>query len=49
MHSIVIKRLGHNVTILKQQLSSTREDQAAGIVTMEHSYSYLTCYDLLHN
>ena len=49
MHGIVIKRLGHNVTILEQHLSSTREGQAAGIVTMEHSHRLLTNYDLLQD
>lgn len=49
MHGIVIKRLGHDVTILEQHLSSTREGQAAGIVTMEHSHSFLSSYDLLQD
>jgi len=49
MQGIVIKRLGHNVTILEQSLSSTREGQAAGIVTMEHSQSFLTRHDLLRD
>ena len=47
MQGIVIKRLGHNVTILEQHLSSTREGQAAGIVTMEHSHAFMNAYDLL--
>ena len=47
MHGIVIKRLGHDVTILEQHLSSTREGQAAGIVTMEHSQKFLSRHDLL--
>lgn len=49
MQGIVIKRLGHNVTILEQSLSSAREGQAAGIVTMEHSQNFLTRHDLLHD
>lgn len=47
MQGIVIKRLGHNVTILEQHLSSTREGQAAGIVTMEHSHAFMTLHDHL--
>lgn len=49
MHSIAIKRLGHDVTVLEQHNSSIREGQAAGIVTMEHSQSFLSRYDLLHD
>lgn len=49
MQGIVIKRLGHNVTILEQSLSTNREGQAAGIVTMEHSQQFLTRYDLLQD
>jgi len=49
MQGIVIKRLGHNVTILEQSLSSAREGQAAGIVTMEHSQNFLTRHDLLRD
>ncbi len=33
MHGIIMKRLGHNVRILEQNLSSTRTDHAAGIGT----------------
>lgn len=47
MHGIAIKRLGHDVTILEQHQSSTREGQAAGIVTMEHSQKFLDRHDLL--
>lgn len=47
MQGIIIKRLGHDVTILEQHLSSTREGQAAGIVTMEHSHAYMSAHDLL--
>ncbi len=47
MQGIAIKRLGHNVTILEQHLSDTREGQAAGIVTMEHSHAFMTRHDLL--
>ena len=47
MQGIVIKRLGHDVTILEQHLSSTREGQAAGIVTMEHSHAFMSAHDLL--
>ncbi|KAL8896386.1 MAG: hypothetical protein Q9192_003122 [Flavoplaca navasiana] len=47
MHGIAIKRLGHDVTILEQHQSSTRDGQAAGIVTMEHSQNFLDRHDLL--
>ncbi|CAO1596951.1 hypothetical protein XANCAGTX0491_000778 [Xanthoria calcicola] len=47
MHGIAVKRLGHDVTILEQHQSSTREGQAAGIVTMEHSQKFLDHHDLL--
>ena len=46
MQGIAIKRLGHDVTILEQTLSDTREGQAAGIVTMEHSHQFLIKHDL---
>lgn len=49
MQGIIIKRLGHNVTILEQHLSSTREGQAAGIVTMEHSHAFMSTHDLLQD
>ena len=49
MQGIVIKRLGHNVTILEQYLSSLREGQAAGIVTMEHSHKFMEIKDLLRS
>lgn len=49
MHGIVLKRLGHDVTILEQSLSSTREGQAAGIVTMECSQDFLARHDHLQN
>ena len=49
MQGIVIKRLGHNVTILEQYLSSSREGQAAGIVTMEHSHAFMNTHDLLQS
>ena len=49
MHGIAIKRLGHNVTILEQHLSSSREGQAAGIVTMEYSHKFLSRHDLLQD
>ncbi|KAL8952390.1 MAG: hypothetical protein Q9222_001699 [Ikaeria aurantiellina] len=47
MQGIVVKRLGHDVTILEQYQSSTRDGQAAGIVTMEHSQRFLHSHDLL--
>jgi len=47
MQGISIKRLGHNVTILKQHLSPTREGQAAGMVTMGHSHVFMNTHDLL--
>ena len=46
MQGIIIKRLGHDVTILEQHFSSTREGQAAGIVTMEHSHAFMDAHDL---
>ncbi|KAL8652334.1 MAG: hypothetical protein Q9226_004316 [Calogaya cf. arnoldii] len=49
MHGIVIKRLGNDVTILEQHQSSTREGQAAGIVTLEYSQDFLDRHDLLKN
>ena len=47
MQGIAIKRLGHNVTILEQHLSSSREGQAAGIATLEHSHQFMETFDLL--
>ena len=47
MQGIAIKRLGHNVTILEQHFSATREGQAAGIVTMEHSQAFMAKHDQL--
>lgn len=32
MHGIMLKRLGHNVRILEQNVTRTRESPAAGIV-----------------
>ena len=46
MPGIAIKRPGHNVTILEQHLSSTREGQAAGIVTLEHSHAFMNKHDM---
>lgn len=47
MQGIAIKRLGHDVTILEQYLSSKREGQAAGIATMEHGQAFLNTHDRL--
>ena len=47
MHGIVAKRLGHNVRILEQYESSTREGQAAGISAMEYGTQFLAKYDLI--
>ena len=47
MHGIVAKRLGHNVRILEQYESSTREGQAAGISAMEYGTAFLKQHDLL--
>ena len=47
MHGIVAKRLGHNVQILEQYESSTREGQAAGICAMEYGTAFLKKHDLL--
>jgi hypothetical protein len=48
MHGIVAKRLGHDVTILEQFESFTREGQAAGIDAMEFGTAFLKKYDLLN-
>ena len=47
MHGIVVKHLGHNVRILEQYDSSTREALAAGISAMEYGTAFLKKYDLL--
>ena len=47
MHGIVAKRHSHNVQILEQYESSTREGQAAGICAMEYGTAFLKKHDLL--
>lgn len=46
MHGIVIKRLGHNVHILEQNLSSLRDGQAAGISAGPQVQEFLRDNDL---
>lgn len=46
MHGIMIKRLGHNVRILDQSRSSTRNDQAAGMGTGPQGLEFLKQHDL---
>ena len=47
MHGIVVKRLGHNVTILEQYHSSMRAGQAAGMAAMEYGQAFLNAHDRL--
>ena len=47
MHGIIAKRSGHQVTILEQYESATREGQAAGIAAMEYGTKFLNKHDLL--
>ena len=43
----MIKRLGHNVHILGQHLSSSRDGQAAGVSTGAQTQQFLEKYDLV--
>ena len=47
MHSIMIKRLGHNVHIFEQYPSSSRDGQAAGVSTGAQTQQFLQKYDLV--
>ncbi len=49
MHGIVAKRLGHNVRILEQYESSTREGRAAGISAVEYGTAFLEKYALFRD
>lgn len=46
MHGIMVKRLGHDVHLLEQTLSSTRTDHAAGIGTGPQGSQFLKEHDL---
>ena len=46
MHGIMLKRLGHNVQIMDQTLSSARADQAAGMGTGPQGLEFLEKHDL---
>lgn len=47
MHGIVLKRLGHNVTILEQNIQSERSDLAAGITTHPEFDEFMKAHDLV--
>ncbi|MCJ1349881.1 hypothetical protein MMC31_008124, partial [Peltigera leucophlebia] len=44
-HGIMLKKLGHNVRILEQSVSSVRESQAAGITAGPDAQKFLSEYD----
>lgn len=44
-HGIMLKKLGHNVRILEQSVSATRESQAAGITAGPDAQTFLGEYD----
>ena len=46
MHGIMIKRLGHHVHLIEQNLTSTRTDQAAGIGTGPQGLQFFKEHDL---
>ncbi len=46
MHGTMIKRLGHNVCILEQNLASLRTDHAAGMTTGPPGHEFLSKHDL---
>ena len=46
MHAIMVKRLGHNVHLYEQNLSSIRTNRAAGIGTGPKGIEYFNVYDL---
>ena len=43
----MMKRLGHNVRILEQHPSSSREGEAAGVSTGAQTQQFLEKYDLV--
>ena len=47
MHGIMIKRLGHNVRILEQHPSSSRDGEAAGITVGAQVQQFFEKYDLI--
>ena len=47
MQGIMLKRLGHNVHILDQSLSSNREDNGAGITVGPEAQEFYKRYDLV--
>ena len=47
MQGIMIKRLGHNVRILEQHPSSSRDGEAAGITIGDQVQEFLEKYDLI--
>lgn len=47
MQGIMIKRLGHNVRILEQHPSSSRDGEAAGITVGDQVQEFLEKYDLI--
>jgi len=47
MHGIMVKRLGHNVRIIEQYPTSTREGQAAGMSVGIHGQKFLKKHDLI--
>lgn len=46
MHGIMLKRLGHHVHLVEQNLTSTRTDHAAGIGTGPQGAQFFREYDL---
>lgn len=46
MHGIMIKRLGHNVRILDQSISSIRTDHAAGMGTGRDDLEFFKEHDI---
>lgn len=49
MHGIIFKRLGHNVRILEQYPTSTREGQAAGMSTGVYGQEFLGKHDRIED
>ncbi|KAH7381844.1 hypothetical protein BKA64DRAFT_684389 [Cadophora sp. MPI-SDFR-AT-0126] len=48
MNGIILKRLGHNVHILEQNIKSERSDLAAGITTHPEFDEFMDVYDLVN-
>ena len=46
MHGVMFKRLGHNVRILEQSTSSSRDNTAAGMSTGPNGKAFLELHDL---